>query len=69
MTKTTFVVATEEYHRIRSAKPTSFSEHATVSLRLAALAFAPFRASQSPWRKNTKSITVHLVLFLSRPAH
>ena len=40
------------------------------ALRLASLAFAPFRASQSPRGKNnTKRIPVHLFLFLSRPAH
>ena len=40
------------------------------ALRLATLAFAPFRASQTPRRKNnTKRIPVHLCLFLSRPAH
>src|SRR5215469_932951 len=38
------------------------------ALRLASLAFAPFRASQTPRRKsNTKRI--HICLFLSRPAH
>jgi hypothetical protein len=39
-------------------------------LRLASLAFAPFRASQTPRGKNnTKRIHVHLCLFPSRPAH
>jgi hypothetical protein len=39
-------------------------------LRLASLAFAPFRASQTPRGKNnTKRISVHLCLFPSRPAH
>ena len=37
------------------------------TLRLATLAFALFRVSQSPRRKNTKR--VHLYLFLFRPAH
>ena len=40
------------------------------SLRLKRRAFAPFRASQTPGRKNnTMRIPVHLYLFLSRPAH
>jgi hypothetical protein len=40
------------------------------ALRLASLASAPFRASQTPRRKNnTKRISDHRFLFLSRPAH
>ena len=42
------------------------------ALRLATLAFAPFRASQSLKGNtsiNTKRISVHLCFFLSRPAH
>ena len=39
-------------------------------LRLATLAFASFRGSQTPRRKNnTKRIPVHLYPFPSRPAH
>jgi hypothetical protein len=46
-----------------------FGCHST-PLRLARRAFAPFRGSQTPSRKNnTKRISVHLYLFLSRPAH
>src|SRR5882724_12541293 len=41
----------------------------STALRLASLAFAPFRASQSPRGKNTKRNATHLFLFLSRPAH
>jgi len=41
----------------------------STALRLATLAFAPFRDSQTPRGKNTKRIPVHLFLFLPRPAH
>ncbi len=41
----------------------------STALRLASLAFAPFRDSQTPRGKNTKRIPAHLFLFLSRPAH
>jgi len=41
----------------------------STALRLAALASAPFRASQSPGGQNPKRIPAHLSLFLSRPAH
>src|ERR1700688_973032 len=41
----------------------------STALRLASLAFAPFRASQSPRGKNTKRNATHVFLFLSRPAH
>src|ERR1019366_7740569 len=41
----------------------------TYPLRLARLASAPFRGSPTCRRSKTKRISVHLSLFLSRPAH